>query len=83
MMDPKSYDVIDGVKTYRLFIDGEWVASSRNALADSINPATGKIFARTHQAGEEEEVKRAIDAAEIANATWGNTTDPSIAVRVH
>jgi vanillin dehydrogenase len=72
-MNPKSYDVIDGVKTYKLFIDGEWVKSSRNALADSLNPAIGKVFARTHQAGTEE-VMRAIDAAEAANATWGNTT---------
>jgi aldehyde dehydrogenase (NAD+) len=72
-MDPKSYDVIDGVRTYKLFINGEWVVSSRNALADSINPATGRIFARTHQAGAEE-VNRAIDAADTANATWGNTT---------
>jgi len=72
-MDPRSYDTIDGVKVYKLFIDGEWVASSRNALADSINPATGKVFARIHQAGAEE-VVRAIDAAEAANATWGNST---------
>lgn len=71
-MDTRSYDVADGIRTYKLYIDGEWVASSRNQLADSINPATGEVFARIHQAGAEE-VMRAIDAAERANATWGNT----------
>src|SRR5690606_12489985 len=37
-----------------------------------LNPATGKVFARTHQAGAEE-VLSAIDAAERANATWGKS----------
>ena len=71
-MDQKSYDVLDGVRTYKLYVDGEWISSSRNELADSINPATGEVFARTHQAGAEE-VLRAIDAAERANETWGNS----------
>jgi vanillin dehydrogenase len=40
-MDPASFDVIDGIPHYKLFIDGQWVNSSRNRLADDINPATG------------------------------------------
>ncbi|MFG1403621.1 aldehyde dehydrogenase family protein [Xanthobacter sediminis] len=71
-MNPASYDVIDGVRTYKLFIDGAWVASSRNITADSINPADGSLFARTQQAGAEE-VKRAIDAAHAAFAQWGSS----------
>ncbi|WP_018182764.1 aldehyde dehydrogenase family protein [Kaistia granuli] len=71
-MNPNSYETTDGIRTYKLFINGSWVASSRNQLADSLNPATGKVFARTHQAGAEE-VLSAIDAAEKANATWGKS----------
>ena len=71
-MNPNSFDTIDGIRTYKLFIDGKWVTSSRNHLADSINPATGNIFARTHQAGAEE-VLAAIEAAQNATATWGTS----------
>lgn len=71
-MNPNSYDTTDGIRTYKLFIDGKWVASSRNLLADSLNPATGKVFARTHQAGAEE-VMAAIDAAQKATETWGRS----------
>jgi vanillin dehydrogenase len=70
-MNPSSYDVIDDVRIYKLFIDGAWVNSSRNITADSINPADGKIFARIQQAGSEE-VSRAIEAAHRAFASWGS-----------
>lgn len=69
-MNPASFDVIDGLPHYKLFIDGEWVKSSRNQLADDINPATGKIFARVQQAGAEE-VERAIAASFRAAKDWG------------
>ncbi|SON55685.1 putative aldehyde dehydrogenase YfmT [Hartmannibacter diazotrophicus] len=71
-MNPASYDIIDGIPHYKLFIDGQWVSSSRNELADDYNPATGKIFARSQQAGATE-VKAAIDAAERAFASWSRT----------
>lgn len=60
------------LKEYKLFIDGEWVASSSNTLADDINPATGDIFARIHQASADD-LERAIAAAYRARETWGNT----------
>jgi vanillin dehydrogenase len=71
-MNPASFDIIDGIPHYKLFIDGQWVSSSRNRLADDINPATGKVFARTQQAGAEE-VNRAIEAAHRAARSWGAT----------
>jgi acyl-CoA reductase-like NAD-dependent aldehyde dehydrogenase len=71
-MNPASFDIIDGIPHYKLFIDGRWVSSSRNRLADDINPATGKVFARTQQAGAEE-VNRAIEAAHRAARSWGAT----------
>lgn len=71
-MNPASYDVIDGIPHYKLFIDGQWVNSLRNLLADDVNPATGKVFARTQQAGAHE-VDRAIEAAHRAAQSWGKT----------
>jgi vanillin dehydrogenase len=71
-MNPASFDLIDGLPHYKLFINGAWVRSSRNIMADDINPATGKVFARTQQAGAEE-VDKAIAAADAAAATWGKT----------
>jgi vanillin dehydrogenase len=69
-MNPASFDIIDGLPHYKLFIGGKWVRSSRNMLADDVNPATGKVFARTQQA-RAEEVDAAIAAAAEAAETWG------------
>ncbi len=71
-MNPNATETIDGLKTYKLFIDGAWVTSKRNETADDINPATGEVFARTQQAGAEE-VENAIAAAYRANETWGSS----------
>ena len=71
-MNPAAFEDIAGVRTYKLFIDGTWVNSSRNIVADSINPADGMLFARTQQAGREE-VEKAIDAAHTAFAEWGSS----------
>ena len=57
-----SYEVVDGIPTYKLFIDGQWVDSSAGEVADDINPATGAVFARVQQAGEAD-IERAITAA--------------------
>lgn len=43
-MNNAAFDLIDGIPHYKLFIDGRWVNSSRNRLADDINPATGKYL---------------------------------------
>src|SRR5262245_4607591 len=71
-MNPASFEIVDGVPTYKLFIDGTWAASSRNMTADSINPADGTLFARTQQAGAPE-VAAAIEAAHRAFASWGRS----------
>ncbi|KGD74861.1 phenylacetaldehyde dehydrogenase [Tatumella morbirosei] len=55
---------------YKLFIDGQWVKSSDGITADSINPATGEIFAKTYIASKDD-VLRAIDSAHSAAKTWG------------
>mgnify|MGYP003624424610 CR=1 FL=1 len=71
-MNPESYDEIDGLKHYKLFIDGQWRASSRNALLDCINPANGEVFARCYQAGDTE-IDDAITSADRAAKEWGDT----------
>ena len=71
-MASASFETIDGVPTYKLFIDGQWVDSSRNIVADDLNPATGEIFARVQQAGAEE-IEQAIAAAYRASKTWGSS----------
>lgn len=71
-MDGAAWDVVDGLKVYKLFIDGDWVASRRNDAVDDVNPATGAVFARVQQAGADE-VERAIAAAHRAAAGWGAT----------
>jgi aldehyde dehydrogenase (NAD+) len=60
------------MKEYRLFIGGEWVASSGNTILDDTNPATGKVYARVHHASEVD-VERAIAAAHGARVAWGNS----------
>lgn len=71
-MNPASFDLVDGIPHYKLFIDGKWVTSSRNQLADDFNPATGEVFARTQQAGAEE-VRTAIESSHRAAQSWGKT----------
>ncbi|MEZ5912232.1 MAG: aldehyde dehydrogenase [Paracoccaceae bacterium] len=52
-------------KTYRMLIDGEWVAASDGKTFDSVNPATGAVWARVPEATAED-VNRAVDAADSA-----------------
>jgi len=71
-MSNASSELIDGISTYKLFIDGKWIASSRNVLDDDLNPANGEIFARVQQAGPNE-IEQAIAAAYRAKDAWGDT----------
>lgn len=57
------------MKTYRLFIDGEFVDGGRHF--DDINPATGLVIAQVTEAGADE-VDRAVQAAKRAlRGPWG------------
>src|ERR1700751_4954152 len=68
----KSFEVINGTPHYNLYIDGEWTRSLRNESTDSMNPATGELFARVQQAGKAE-TERAISAAHGAYKAWAAT----------
>ena len=61
-----------GALSGRLFIDGEWVVSSTGEIIDVENPATGEIFAIAQQASDDD-VHRALDAADRAFRTWSKT----------
>lgn len=60
------------MREYKLFIDGEWVPSSDGTLVDDINPATGAVYAKVHQASKRD-IDAAIAAADGAKVTWGKT----------
>ena len=53
------------MKHYQMYIDGEWCDAEDGATLESINPATGKVWANVAVAGEAE-VNRAVDAANRA-----------------
>ena len=60
------------IQEYRLFIGGEWVAAADGTVEDDVNPATGAVFARVHQAGKGDTEKACAAAAEAA-PSWGAT----------
>src|ERR1700729_414100 len=66
----KSFEMINGTPNYNLYINGEWTRSLRNESTDSMNPATGELFARVQQAGKAE-TDRAITAPRGAYKPWG------------
>ncbi|CAG0977556.1 partial alpha-ketoglutaric semialdehyde dehydrogenase, partial [Methanosarcinales archaeon] len=63
------------MQEYKLFINGEWVASSSGEMFDDINPATLELIGKLHKANEDD-VKNAVDAAEDAFDTWSSTPAP-------
>ena len=53
------------MKQYQMYIDGEWCDAADGATLDSVNPATGEVWAKVAVAGEAE-VNRAVAAASRA-----------------
>ena len=53
------------MKHYQMYIDGEWCDAADGATLESVNPATGKVWASAAVAGEIE-VNRAVAAADRA-----------------
>src|ERR1700686_1621604 len=64
----------DGIKTITThYIDGAFVESHGREVMDIIKPTDGKVIARA-TLGDEDDTRRAIDAAQRALATFGRTT---------
>src|SRR5438067_2748294 len=57
---------------FGLFINNRWVEPASGQYLESINPATGKTFARVASANGAD-VDRAVAAARAAFETWGKT----------
>ena len=66
---------MSAIKSYRMLIDGGWVASSDGGSFDSINPTTGRVWSRVPEATAED-VDRAVRAAHRAlnEGPWGRMT---------
>ena len=47
------------IQSYKMLIDGQWVGASDNAMFDSVNPATGKVWSSVPEATEAD-VDRAV-----------------------
>lgn len=60
------------MKTYQMFINGEWVDSVSGETFDDLNPYTGEIYARV-QKGDEKDADRAMAAAYAARKPWSST----------
>jgi vanillin dehydrogenase len=54
------------------YIDGKPIEVSPSAMADVLNPANQKPFAKIFM-GQEQHMRAAIDAAHAAKAAWGNS----------
>lgn len=54
---------------YQLFINGEYRPAESGKTADSLNPATGEVYATVHQAGISD-ANTALDAAEAGFKVW-------------
>ena len=57
----------------RMFVDGEFVDARSGETMEVLNPATGEVIAEVPKAGEED-VDRAVAAAEAAWETWRDKT---------
>ncbi|HJW96853.1 MAG TPA: aldehyde dehydrogenase family protein, partial [archaeon] len=63
------------MKTYKILIDGKWVNSGSKETFKSLNPATGQPIGE-FQSGDENDINRAVDAAERAFDEWSSTPAP-------
>src|SRR5882757_8144450 len=63
------------VKTYQMFINGEWVASKTNKSFPVYDPSTEEVIAQVPEANAED-VNRAVAAAKVAfeEGPWATTT---------
>src|SRR4026207_674678 len=57
----------------KMFVDGEFVDALSGETMEVLNPATGEVIAEVPRAGEED-VDRAVAAAERAWETWREKT---------
>ncbi|HET7580271.1 MAG TPA: alpha-ketoglutaric semialdehyde dehydrogenase GucD [Bacillales bacterium] len=62
--------VQEGVKTYRNFIEGEWIETDTGEVQKNVNPASVNETVGFVQSSSEEDVNRAVEAAKKAQQSW-------------
>jgi len=67
---------MSSVKNFKLHIDGKWVESSSGETLPSDNPAHPKQILGIFQKGNQEDVNKAVEAAERAFDEWRQTPAP-------
>jgi acyl-CoA reductase-like NAD-dependent aldehyde dehydrogenase len=60
------------MKTYQMFIGGQWVDAVSGATFDDLNPYTGKVYARVAK-GDTKDADRVMAAAYAARKQWALT----------
>jgi aldehyde dehydrogenase (NAD+) len=64
------------VENYKLYIDGKWVNSESGETFPSLNPANPKDIVGRFQLGNEDDVNKAVDAADRALKKWSEMPVP-------
>jgi acyl-CoA reductase-like NAD-dependent aldehyde dehydrogenase len=67
---------MDEERSYRLYIDGEWVLSASGETFPSDNPAKPTQILGVFQKGGKEDIDSAVEAAERALENWSGTPAP-------
>lgn len=70
------------MKSYQLYINGEFTDGSKGETLDVLNPATEEVVSKI-QNGSEEDVNRAIEAAHSAFLTWEKVPSKERASYLH
>jgi acyl-CoA reductase-like NAD-dependent aldehyde dehydrogenase len=73
MSDVRGVTEVKGIKEYRYFAGGEWLAAEGNKLFDVYRPYDRALYARV-AAGGRKEAQLAVDAAANAFPAWSRTT---------
>jgi acyl-CoA reductase-like NAD-dependent aldehyde dehydrogenase len=65
----------EGIREYRMLVDGEWVEARSGRTFESVNPYSGKVWATAPEAADED-VDLAVGAARRAfdSGPWGRMT---------
>ena len=66
-------ETLERAKTYQQFIGGDFVDAADGRTAEVVNPANDQVIANV-PASSQQDVDRAVDAAEKAFETWKKTT---------
>ena len=61
------------MKSFRNFVNGEWVDAADGATTDIVDPTTGEAYATSALSGDAD-VDAAMSAAATAFESWRNTT---------